>query len=226
MAHKLGVSQQKTHNWCCKPGGIRKGLHGFLLGSLEGAAQCDYLQCSNQRVWLGGNPEGFNGAKLTLSWKRLVSFQESVAKGYIFRYSVEQNALHVFGFQNGETDKICLRYQLLQSSWKGHLEYCMLLIYLLFRLLLLQWLHTFEPTFCGVVGEGWGQWQAAVQILQELKGRSEMSPDVLSYNSLISVCHVAAELHSGRCFVWFVCYFLLRLRGSLFCFFPDWAIFL
>ena len=31
----------------------------------EGAAQCDYLQCSNQRMWLGGgNLESFNGHKL------------------------------------------------------------------------------------------------------------------------------------------------------------------
>lgn len=43
----------------------------------------------------------------------MVSFEEfSVAKGYILRYSMEQNALHVFGFQNGERDQICLRYNI------------------------------------------------------------------------------------------------------------------
>lgn len=76
----------------------------------------------------------------------------------------------------------------------------MLLICLYIYSMLFQCFKIFDPTFCGVVGEGWGQWQAAVQILQELKGRSEMSPDVLSYNSLISVCHLAAELHCGHYF--------------------------
>lgn len=50
-------------------------------------------------------------ASTAINWKRMVSFEEfSVAKGYILRYSMEQNALHVFGFQNGERDQICLRY--------------------------------------------------------------------------------------------------------------------
>lgn len=89
--------------------------------------------------------------------------------------------------------------------------------------MLFQCFKIFDPTFCGVVGEGRGQWQAAVQILQELKGRSEMSPDVLSYNSLISVCHFAAELHCGHCFrVIQLLFYFLRLCDLLFCVFFSW----
>ena len=184
----------------------------------EGAAQCDYLQCSNQRMWLGGgNRESFNGH----------SFEEfSVAKGDILRYSMEQNALHVFGFQDGERDQICLRYN--TNHHGKDLDRSIACCWFVCIFMLFQCFKIFDPTFCGVVGEGWGQWQAAVQILQDLKGRSEMSPDVLSYNSLISVCHLAAELHCGHCFLWFNCCF--TFRDCVICcfvyFVRGWAIFL
>lgn len=57
----IGTSGYQKNEWQLSWEFTKQKIRKFP----EGAAQCDYLQCSNQRMWLGGgNLESFNGHKL------------------------------------------------------------------------------------------------------------------------------------------------------------------